>query len=195
MRLGDVGEPDGLIIRFGRRCEKRAEPNVIGAFGGSRPSLFEAVGRFPDKEIFPALCPRLLNRKIVLAHMNSIGAHRSRDRWVIVDDQRHISFGREPSEIRRDRFDLMRLQLLGSQLQDIDAAGHHLPGDTQHIRGSDVAKIENAVKTAAGERMQNYWSNRCGGALSSNFPESIRRWMNPVSKLPARNSALRIMAA
>lgn len=82
-----------------------------------------------------------------------------------------------------------------AQLDQIDPACDHGAGRSQRVRRSHVGEIEDAVKPALSQAAQRYSRSRMGGVLSSNFPVLMTRSTNPVSKRPARKSALRIMAA
>jgi hypothetical protein len=99
-----------------------------------------------------------------------------------------MKFGREIGEFIR-RF------LFPAKLDKIDTSFDHRCGHAWRVDCIYVIEINNPVEPAMREvRHADYSCKRDSVGLSSKFSEDITRSTKPVSYLPARNSALRIMA-
>jgi hypothetical protein len=185
MDAGYIIQTDWRIIRLCRRCEDRAEADVIGAFVERADRLVDAVRRSSDSALRPDNFSRLRNRQIVLPQMHAFGANRLRDLRMIVNDERHAAFGCDVMQFDSQLFNFRERLAFSAELQQIDSAGNERFRDLPGFTYLDITEIENAVEPAAAEigggQASDYSCNRAGIGLISNSSEFMSRSTKPVS--------------
>ena len=85
--------------------------------------------------------------------------------------------------------------LFAAQLNKVDISFDHCLGHARGNANVNIIQINNTVEPATRQiRHVDYSCKRVRVGLSSKFSEDMTRSTKPVSYLPARNSALRMIA-
>src|SRR5665811_1680552 len=118
----DVGEAGARAPGFGRRLPNGADADVIhGSLGGGL-QLRLGVGGEADDRVRAEDLARLLDRHVVLAEVDAVGADALRQPGIVVDDEQGRVGVAEAAEGPGRAHDLVAAELLLAQLHDVGAA-------------------------------------------------------------------------
>ncbi len=195
MRFGNIRKADWLIVRLRRRGEEWTEADVLRAFILRGDRLRQAVRRFPYDCGLARFAARFPHRKIILTDMHAFSSDGSRDLRMIVNDQRQTMLGHRVMQKPAELLQFGQRPPFATQLDEIHASFDHFLGHAERVIFVYVGQVQDAVEPGLRKRAQSYSCSRVGGALNSSCPEFITRSTNPVSYLPARKSAFRMIAA
>ena len=110
------------------------------------------MGREPDEGVGSENPPGQGYRRVILAHMDAIGANFEGKVGSIVENEGHACFGTHVSNESSSYQERLGVQLLLSQLDDVHPSGDTGRHKFTEIRSVRSAEVEVAVRDGAGWR-------------------------------------------
>jgi FAD/FMN-containing dehydrogenase len=114
--------------------------------------LIKAVCGLANECPLPHHGTRFSHSLVILTDMHTLTPDGCRDFEMIVDDQGHAMLTQDRLHESSEFFDLLRAVLLGPQLQQIHTTFTKRSRHAFHLRGQDIAEIEDAIKAGVLQR-------------------------------------------
>lgn len=156
---GDFLEANGGAAELGGGGEKRAESDVVKAFGEGGAGLGERVGGTAEEEFrivdfglriwgrgrLKAGMNSAVQGAVVLADVDAVGAELYGEGGVVVEDEGDAGGAAEGDELFRNALDGGEVVTFCPELEEICPAGEEGGGDGFCVFLRGVAEVENAV--------------------------------------------------
>jgi hypothetical protein len=148
--LGDArqtGRADrriGIVLRGG--CEHTADADVIEEIERRRLGLRHRLDRKPDDCAGAEEPPGVLDRHVLLSHMDAVGAGGERDVDAIIDQQRDVERRERRLDGARELDHGARVAALVAKLDERRTTLCHQPGKLREIPPTGMFGIDQSVK-------------------------------------------------